>query len=104
MRIALALLFAGLLAGPLVYKAIQARNQPATAAQDQSVISRYGFSFQEASKAAGINFKYVNPVFDEKIKHIMPEVASMGAAVSVVDFDRDGWPDIYVTNGGEGSF
>ncbi len=26
----------------------------------------------------------------------MPQVASMGAAVSIVDFDRDGWPDIYV--------
>ena len=33
----------------------------------------------------------------------MPQVASMGAAVSVVDFDRDGWSDIYVTNSGEGS-
>jgi hypothetical protein len=33
----------------------------------------------------------------------MPQVASMGAAVSIVDFDRDGWPDIYVTNGSEGS-
>ncbi len=33
----------------------------------------------------------------------MPQVASMGAAVSVVDFDRDGWADIYVTNSGEGS-
>jgi hypothetical protein len=27
----------------------------------------------------------------------------MGAAVSIVDFDRDGWSDIYVTNSGEGS-
>ena len=33
----------------------------------------------------------------------MPEVASMGAAVSIVDFDRDGWPDIYVTNSADGS-
>ena len=33
----------------------------------------------------------------------MPEVASMGASVSIVDFDRDGWPDIYVTNSKEGS-
>ena len=27
----------------------------------------------------------------------------MGAAVAVVDFDRDGWQDFYVTNSGEGS-
>lgn len=27
----------------------------------------------------------------------------MGAAVSVVDYDQDGWADIYVTNSGEGS-
>ena len=27
----------------------------------------------------------------------------MGASVSVVDFDRDGWPDLYVVNSGEGS-
>jgi hypothetical protein len=33
----------------------------------------------------------------------MPQVASMGAAVSVVDFDRDGWPDLYVTNSAIGS-
>ena len=27
----------------------------------------------------------------------------MGAAVAVADFDRDGWPDFYVTNSAEGS-
>jgi hypothetical protein len=33
----------------------------------------------------------------------MPQVASMGAAVAVADFNRDGWQDFYVTNSGEGS-
>jgi hypothetical protein len=33
----------------------------------------------------------------------MPEVTSMGASVSIVDFDRDGWPDLYVTNSNTGS-
>ena len=33
----------------------------------------------------------------------MPIVASMGASVSVVDFDRDGWPDIFVTSGQRGA-
>jgi enediyne biosynthesis protein E4 len=42
-------------------------------------------------------------MLDAKLGHIMQQVASMGAAVSVVDYDRDGWPDIYVINSGEGS-
>lgn len=66
-------------------------------------MSRYGFYFQEVSKAAGIDFVHQAPKLDPALNHIMPQVASMGAAVSIVDFDRDGWPDIYVTNSGEGS-
>ena len=33
----------------------------------------------------------------------MPQVSAMGAAVSVVDADRDGFDDLYVTNSREGS-
>lgn len=43
------------------------------------------------------------PTLDPKLNHIMPQVASMGAAVSIVDFDRDGWEDIYVVNSKQGS-
>ena len=32
----------------------------------------------------------------------MPQIAAMGAAVAVGDFDRDGWQDLYVTNSSEG--
>lgn len=104
MRIAVALLFVALVAGPVIYKQIDARNKAAHLVEDRNgALAQYGFSFQESSKAAGIDFKYIPPVLDAKLKHIMPEIASMGAAVSVVDFDHDGWPDFYVTNGGEGS-
>ena len=99
MRIALAVLFAGLLATPLVIKRIAAHNKPGAA----GAVNSYGFRFQEVSKSAGIDFRHTSPQLDAKLAHIMPQVASMGAAVSIVDFDRDGWPDIYVTNGAEGS-
>ncbi len=62
-----------------------------------------GFLLEEVSAEAGIDFQHVAPRFDAKLEHIMPQVASMGAGVSVADFDRDGWIDIYVTNSGEGS-
>ena len=65
--------------------------------------SRYGFRLEEVSKASGIDFVHQAPTLDAKLDHIMPQIASMGAAVSVVDFDRDGWQDLYVTNSGEGS-
>jgi len=101
MRIALTVLFIGLLATPLVIKRIAAHNKPSLT--PAGALSSYGFRFQEVSKSAGIDFRHTSPHLDAKLQHIMPQVASMGAAVSIVDFDRDGWPDIYVTNGGEGS-
>src|SRR5262249_30039182 len=73
------------------------------AADASQAMARYGFRFEEVSKPAGIRFVHQAPKLDPKLDPIMPEVASMGAAVSVVDFDRDGWDDIYVTNSGEGS-
>jgi enediyne biosynthesis protein E4 len=64
---------------------------------------RFGFRLQESAKALGIDFVHQGPTFDARLAHIMPQVASTGAAVSIVDIDRDGWSDIYVTNSGEGS-
>src|SRR5205814_3323623 len=64
---------------------------------------QYGFRLDEIAHQAGIDFVHQAPTFDAKVAHIMPEIASMGAAVSIVDYDRDGWSDIYVVNSGEGS-
>src|SRR6476659_2065266 len=103
-RVVLVVVFICLLAMPLVMKRMAARRAQANnAINGTTAMSRYGFQLQEVSKSAGVNFKHEAPVLDHQLDHIMPQVASMGAAVSVVDFNRDGWSDLYVTNSGEGS-
>ena len=64
---------------------------------------RHGFALEEAAEAMGVRFVHRAPTFDARLAHIMPQVAAMGAAVAVADFDRDGWQDFYVTDSGEGS-
>ena len=71
--------------------------------RDQSdALARYGFALEEVARRSGVDFTHVAPIFDARLDHIMPQVASMGAAVAVADFDRDGWQDFYVTNSAEG--
>ena len=65
--------------------------------------ARYGFRLEEVSRHIGIDAVHQAPMFDSRLEHIMPQVASMGAAVAVADFDHDGWQDFYVTSSGEGS-
>src|SRR5262245_7219679 len=69
----------------------------------QKALEHYGVFLREGAKELGIEFTHRSPTLDAWLDPIMPIVASMGAAVSVVDFDRDGWLDIYVINSGEGS-
>ena len=65
--------------------------------------NRFGFTLVESAKQLGVDAVHQGPTFDHKLDHIMPQVAAMGAAVAVADFDRDGWPDLYVTNSADGS-
>jgi hypothetical protein len=100
-RIILLVCFVALLATPLVLKRL-AKNRAVGKVDRSSSLARYGFYLQEVSQDSKVKFttrRHVGPPLD----HIMPQVASMGAAVSVVDFNRDGWADLYVTNSGEGS-
>ena len=66
-------------------------------------VARHGFRLEESAKRVGIDFVHQAPTFDKRLDHIMPQIAAMGAAVAVGDFDRDGWQDLYVTNSAEGS-
>jgi hypothetical protein len=87
--------------------AIRVLNSQATETADEATgvpaDARFGFRLEESAKTLGVDFVHQGPTFDGRLAHIMPQVASMGAAVAVADFDRDGWQDFYVTNSGEGT-
>lgn len=100
-RLALISLFVALLAAPLVYKKIAFAGRNASHPSKQSA-ARYGLQFTESAKASGIDFVHKAPTLDPKLNHIMEQVASMGASVSIVDFDRDGRQDIFIIDSSEG--
>ncbi|HSO76531.1 MAG TPA: CRTAC1 family protein [Blastocatellia bacterium] len=104
LRALLIIFFALLLAIPLAIKLWSEREKRVRIEGDaESAMARHGFHMNEVANRCGITFNHMAPKLDSKLEHIMPQIASMGAAVSVTDFDRDGWQDLYVTNSGEGS-
>jgi hypothetical protein len=103
-QVVLLVVFIGLLSIPLIVRKFGRHHAAAQIRMsEKTAMERYGFYLTEVSKAAGVNFVHQGPTLDARLNAIMPEVASMGASVSIVDFDRDGWPDIYVTNSRLGS-
>lgn len=103
-RILVSIFFVALLLTPVVMKKLSTRQASGQVKFDtKAALANHGFYLTEVSHQAGIDFIHQGPKLDPKLASIMPEVASMGASVSIVDFDRDGWPDIYVTNSAIGS-
>jgi hypothetical protein len=74
-----------------------------TTIDKEKALRTYGFYLTEVAKDCGIDFRHETPKLDPKLDHILPVLAAMGASVTVVDFDRDGWPDLYVVNSAVGS-
>ena len=103
-RVILWLFFVALIVIPVILTRRSSGRQSRIAQIDaKTALARYGFYFTEDSAKAGVHFMHEAPIFDPKLAAIMPEIASMGASVSIVDYNRDGWPDIYVTNSRIGS-
>ena len=50
--------------------------------------------FRDVTQQAGIHFVHNNGAFGKKF---LPE--TMGPGVAVIDYDNDGWPDIFLVNG-----
>jgi hypothetical protein len=104
MRAGVVIFFIALLAVPFAYKRYEMRGSLELAKTDKSkALKQYGFYLEESSKLAGIRFVHQAPTLDSKLSPIMEQVASMGAAVSIVDFDKDGFEDVYAVNSKEGS-
>jgi hypothetical protein len=102
-RVLLGLFFTALLATPLVMKQMSPPQAVAgsTPEAKAAALTRHGFHLDEAAHAAGIDFVHRacarSPIGPD---HARGRVAS--AAASIVDFDHDGRPDIYVTSSCEG--
>lgn len=106
-QLTLGILFLAMLFGPILYLRLTGFDRMGVAkpvlAEQSELLKRYGFWLEEASADAKLIFQHTPPKIDSKLAHIEPQIASMGASVSVVDFDGDGWADIYVTNSAPGS-
>jgi len=104
-RVILTIVFVGLLASAAVLSRVYAGRQGGgrDTTDVATAISRHGFALEEVSKQQGVGVSHQPPKLHASLDHIMTQVASMGAGVSVSDFDHDGWNDVYVTNSGEGS-
>jgi enediyne biosynthesis protein E4 len=61
-------------------------------------IERYGFYLEDVTGISGVDFLHRRVSVDPQLHHILPQISSVGASVSVVDFNNDGSPDLYLTN------
>ncbi len=63
-------------------------------AQTQRGSSANAVTFRDITQKAGIHFVHNNAAFGKKY---LPE--TMGPGVAFIDYDNDGWPDIFIVNG-----
>lgn len=95
------LFFIALLVGPVVY--LRSHRRGRGTLETSEAVQRYGVALEEVSAASGVDFVHTPPRVDSQLANIEPQIASMGASVTVVDFDHDGLYDFYVTNSAPGS-
>lgn len=104
LRISLAVIFAGLLGLPLYLEHLSQKPEDTVSKTSlEPALKLFDFYLEEFSGESGITFLHQSPILDPEFAPILPQIASMGASVSICDFDGDGWNDIYLTNSRYGS-
>jgi len=71
--------------------------QPAVSESDPRAVSGSAIRFEDRALAAGIDFTYFNSRDPTTEGSLMFEYT--GGGVGVLDYDRDGWPDLYFSQG-----
>ena len=74
------------------FKSRQVKNNPVSQNETSTI------RFEDQGQSTGLNFQYVNTT-SQKSGHKIYE--TMGAGVAVLDYDQDGWPDLYFPQGKE---
>ena len=76
------------------------RSTPVLPGSDLANQKKTAFYFEDQAGISGLDFRYVNSYKPERVRRIFE---AMGAGVGVLDFDRDGWPDLYFPQGNTSS-
>ena len=105
MKSALFIVFIGILILPVYLEdRVDVLNNNVPVIDTLAALGKFGFYLEEDSDPSNVRFIHHSPKLDPLFDPILPQIASMGASVSVADFDNDGWNDFYVTNSRDGSY
>ncbi len=98
-RLLISVIFISLLSIPFLLD-LNTKPKVNHASEDRAManaLDLFGFYLKEVNEEVGVDFIHRSPSLDPQLNHIMPQIASVGASVSVCDFNNDGWNDFYLT-------
>ena len=102
-RVLAAIIFALLISIPFIMRTYDNSEESDNYGNMEEVQQRYGFYLEDVTEAYGVDFTHQRADVDEQLQHILPQISSVGASVSISDLNNDGFPDIYLTNSEFGS-